>query len=72
MTGHDFSWALAQIRAGKNVTRSGWNGPGQWVHKVGPQNEHHAPHCCLRNAQGKHVPWVPSQGDLFADDWRLA
>lgn len=29
-----------------------------------------APHLDLKNAQGVMQPgWVPSQGDLFADDW---
>ena len=29
-----------------------------------------APHLDLRNAQGVMQPgWVPSQGDLFANDW---
>ncbi|HBR0921551.1 TPA: DUF2829 domain-containing protein [Klebsiella quasipneumoniae subsp. quasipneumoniae] len=29
-----------------------------------------APHLNLKNAQGIMQPgWVPSQGDLFADDW---
>ena len=28
------------------------------------------PYCCLFNAQSQWVcGWVPSQGDLFADDW---
>lgn len=30
------------------------------------------PYCALFNAQGKWQPgWVPSQGDLFADDWQI-
>ena len=29
-----------------------------------------APHLDLKNAQGIMQPgWVPSQGDLFAEDW---
>lgn len=27
------------------------------------------PYLMLRNAQGAFVAWVPSQGDMFADDW---
>lgn len=31
-----------------------------------------APHLDLKNAQGVMQPgWVPSQGDLFADDWEV-
>lgn len=31
MTGKDFGWALAQLRQGARVSRSGWNGKGMWV-----------------------------------------
>lgn len=27
----DFGWALRQLRAGKKVQRSGWNGKGAWL-----------------------------------------
>lgn len=27
------------------------------------------PYLLLRNAQGKYVPWVPTTGDLLAEDW---
>lgn len=27
----DFGWALEQLRAGKHVQRSGWNGKGMWI-----------------------------------------
>jgi hypothetical protein len=27
----DFGWALAQLRAGRRVSRKGWNGPDQWL-----------------------------------------
>ena len=31
------------------------------------------PYCALYNVQGKWQPgWLPSQGDLFADDWEIA
>ena len=30
------------------------------------------PYCCLYNAQSEWVcGWVPSQGDLFAEDWEV-
>jgi hypothetical protein len=29
------------------------------------------PHVDLRTADGKHVPWLVSQTDLLADDWRM-
>ena len=30
-----------------------------------------APYLMLRNAQGVFVPWLASQGDLFAGDWAV-
>ncbi len=34
---------------------------------------HSVKYCALFNAQKQWVPgWLPSQGDLFADDWQLA
>ena len=32
-------------------------------------NETLQPFLMVRNAQGCLVPWVPSQGDVLADDW---
>lgn len=29
--GKDFGWALAQLREGKRVQRSGWNGREMWI-----------------------------------------
>lgn len=31
MEGHDFGWALSELRSGKQVCRSGWNGKGMWI-----------------------------------------
>lgn len=38
-----------------------------------PKFESHKlePFLVLKNAQGKYVPWIPSQGDLDAEDWEL-
>lgn len=30
-----------------------------------------APYLVLRNSQGGYLPWVPSQGDIFARDWAM-
>lgn len=29
------------------------------------------PYLQIKNAQGSHAMWVPSIGDLFADDWEV-
>lgn len=95
VTGMNFGMALEAAKAGKRISRSGWNVKGQYVRALIPQ----APHpddspdavpsnpyfkmwdnnpqaegtfttfLILKNAQNKVFPWLPSTGDLMADDW---
>lgn len=78
----DFSDALMWLKEGKRVQRAGWNGSNQWVELVRNsglvfRSEHDntafsvADGLVLKNAQGIVVQWVPSIGDLMADDWRV-
>lgn len=40
----------------------------KWIGEDAPLDSQ--PYFALRNAQGKWQPgWLPSQGDLFAEDW---
>lgn len=67
-----FSTALVLLKEGKRLQRAGWNGKGQWVAAQFP-DEHSkmsVPYLYLRNVSGGIVPWVASQGDIFADDWQ--
>lgn len=68
-----FSAALIHVKAGSKIARLGWNGPGQAVQMQLPDahSKMGVPYLYLTNAQGQNVPWVPSQGDLFADDWTV-
>lgn len=63
-----FGTALEEVKTGKHIRRTGWNGPGQYVWMQSfPGFE---PVFVIRNAQGKQQPgWLPSMGDLRADDW---
>lgn len=72
---------------GKAIQRQGWNGKGQFIWFVPAGNyparmeviKDHFPdnlvpygsYYALKNAQGSVVPWVPSQGDMHADDWQV-
>lgn len=68
----DFAWALDQVLYyGSKVTRSGWNGKGQYVQAAAIEYPSDLPYLVLRNVDNKYVPWVPSQGDLFAKDWSI-
>lgn len=68
-----FSGALIHLKAGSCLTRTGWNARGQKVQMQLPDahSKMGVPYLYLTNAQGKNVPWVPSQGDLFAEDWQV-
>jgi len=67
----NFSWALAELKKGARLARSGWNGKGQWVQiQVSDVNSRMTlPYFYLHTAQGDLVPWLPSQTDLMAIDW---
>jgi hypothetical protein len=77
----NFGGALHMLtRMGKCVARQGWNGKGQYVVMMHVQKvvTDHLPNLvseinpCLAlfNTQGELQPgWVPSMGDLLADDW---
>jgi hypothetical protein len=69
----DLGGALNALRKDYRVTREGWNGKGQYL-----QLQHRdegskmtQPYVFIRSAQGDLVPWVCSQSDLLATDWRI-
>jgi hypothetical protein len=70
----DFGDALKQLRAGEHVTRSGWNGPGQWISLQVPDahSKMTLPYLFISTVTGDLVPWLASQTDLLAQDWQVA
>lgn len=76
----NISAAFSILLNGGYVRRKGWNGPGQYVFLETAEDlidtsrsDTHVGYeafFVLKNAQGKFQPgWVPSQGDMTADDW---
>ena len=70
----DFQQALDHLKAGEKLTRDGWNGKGLFVKAQFP-DEHSKmgnPYLYIDATMlgGTLNPWVPSQTDLFAEDWR--
>lgn len=59
------------IKAGGYTVKESRPGSDYAKHGIGLGEEFTiAPHLDLRNAQGVMQPgWVPSQGDMFAEDW---
>lgn len=69
----DFEGALKALKEGKRAFRSGWNGKNMFVHVQYPdaRSKMTEPYIYLQNAQGGLIPWIPSSGDLFAEDWMV-
>lgn len=83
-TSLSFSAALVALKAGRRVSRAGWNGKGMWLYLV-PANAYPAQTRAARAQFGDMVPyrayiamvtvdndvvpWVASQSDVLSDDW---
>lgn len=82
-----FGAALDLLRAGRKVTRRGWNGRGMFIYLV-PANSYPAQtdvaraefgdmvpyreYLAMKTVNNEIVPWVASQTDILADDWQIA
>jgi hypothetical protein len=71
----DFSEAFRRAKQGSKVARLGWNGKGLFVQAQFPDENSKMGNPYLyidATALGGTLnPWIPSQTDLFADDWTL-
>lgn len=77
----DFSDALKELKAGRKVSRAGWNGKGMYLLHAdyGTFSSMTAgvtdiegdlePHIVMFTADRKFVPWLASQTDILATDW---
>ena len=76
----NFSQALDRLKAGAKIARSGWNGAGLWLEIQRPDahSKMTLPYLYLnypddaQNTPGARVPWLASQTDMLAEDWRIA
>lgn len=80
LKGQDFGQALNALKAGFSVQREGWNGKGLWLTLQTPEEgskmtlpyiymSYPADHSVYPN--GCRVPWLASQTDMLAEDWRM-
>ena len=69
----NFSDALNEIKAGKRLMRSGWNGKNMWVELQLPSvlSKMTLAYIFMQTATGDFVPWLCSQTDMLADDWEV-
>lgn len=75
-----FGTAIAWLKAGAKVCRSGWNGKGMWIalQLPGPDSEITLPYTYIEYPKGHpaypegcRVPWLASQTDMLAEDWEI-
>lgn len=80
-----FGEAVAALKRGRRVARNGWNGKNMYLQMartstallVAPSPgsipdpaKHVLPHILMFTADGQWVPWLASQTDMLASDWR--
>lgn len=74
-----FGDALYFLKRGHKLQRAGWNGKGLWLELQRP-DEHSKmtlPYIFMsypadaQNTPGARVPWLASQTDCLAEDWRI-
>lgn len=79
MNTFDFGHAISLLKAGNKVQRTGWNGKGLWLELQVPDaySKMTLPYIFMsyptdaQNTPGARVPWLASQTDMLADDWRV-
>ena len=70
----NFGDAIRELKAGKRVTRPGWNGRGMWLALQVPEagSKMTLPYIYMRTVTGDPVPWLASQTDVLAEDWEVS
>lgn len=78
----NFGNAIMHLKVGDEVRRKGWNGKGIFIKAQIPDkhSKMSGPYTYI-DTTGLHtdnpdapkvlVPWLPSQTDMFADDWEV-
>lgn len=66
-----FGAALAVLRHGGRVARSGWNGKGMYIQLQVPDanSKMRQPYIYIVPSEEDVIPWVPSQRDILSEDW---
>ena len=75
----DFGTALEALKGGCKVARTGWNGKGLWLELQRPDTHSKMtlPYVYINypadapNTPGARVPWLASQTDVLAEDWKI-
>lgn len=70
-TSFGFGTALELLRAGKKVSRAGWNGKGMFLALQVPDENsaNRQAYIYIVPGEEQRVPWVASHPDLLSEDW---
>ena len=74
-----FGDAIHFLKNGEKLARAGWNGKGMWLEMQHPDENSKMtlPYVYLNypsdsiHTPGARVPWMASQTDILAEDWRI-
>ena len=68
-----FGHAIQAMKEGHRVQRANWNGPGQFIELQNPDenSKMNLPYIFISTVHGQLVPWLASQTDMLANDWRI-
>ena len=83
----NFGEALEKVKAGYAISRTGWNGKGQYVYLISARDLQVGLNSGYGEYEGEpvftdtlairtrhnqiQVGWLPSQSDMLAEDWRV-
>lgn len=67
-----FGQAIEEMREGEKVTREGWNGKNMWIgiQKPTSLSDMSLPYIYMKTVKDSFVPWLASQTDMLAKDWK--
>lgn len=72
----NFGQAIEALKQQKCVARAGWNGKGMHLRLMEPPptpvgQPRSLPYIEMTTVQGDLVPWLASQTDMLAEDWKV-
>jgi hypothetical protein len=67
-----FDAVLPLLKDGSRIARKGWNGKGMYLELQEPDefSKMTRSYIYMKTVDDDLVPWVASQTDILADDWR--
>ena len=70
---YDFGWAIKELKNGNKLGRLGWNGKNMYIKLQRPDKDskRKRAYIFMETAKFSLIPWLPTQADMLADDWRI-